>query len=182
MFELIAEGKLEVPIAGSYPLSDVQGAYRQLASGLQTGSLAQAQSSFAALQQVLQTQAGDNTNSTTSSSADPISNDLSTLGAALSSGDLTQAQSAFSQLQNDIQNTQPNGTEPPKAQGEEHHHHHHGEAHDPRRQPAVAVPEAVEADVEGAKETMDRPRPPPVALMTGVRLQEQGAHRGRQRQ
>jgi len=30
---LIAEGKLEVPIAGSYPLSDVQDAYRQLASG-----------------------------------------------------------------------------------------------------------------------------------------------------
>ena len=30
---LIAEGKLEVPIAGSYPLGDVQDAYRQLASG-----------------------------------------------------------------------------------------------------------------------------------------------------
>ncbi len=31
--ELIAEGKLEVPIAGSFPLSQVQDAYRQLASG-----------------------------------------------------------------------------------------------------------------------------------------------------
>ena len=31
--ELIAEGKLEVPIAGSFPLSAVQDAYRQLASG-----------------------------------------------------------------------------------------------------------------------------------------------------
>jgi NADPH:quinone reductase-like Zn-dependent oxidoreductase len=30
---LIAEGKLEVPIAGTYPLSGVQDAYRQLASG-----------------------------------------------------------------------------------------------------------------------------------------------------
>jgi NADPH:quinone reductase-like Zn-dependent oxidoreductase len=30
---LIAEGKLEVPIAGSYPLGDVQDAYRQLATG-----------------------------------------------------------------------------------------------------------------------------------------------------
>ena len=30
---LIAEGKLEVPIAGSFPLSQVQDAYRQLASG-----------------------------------------------------------------------------------------------------------------------------------------------------
>ena len=31
--ELIAEGQLEVPIAGSFPLSQVQDAYRQLASG-----------------------------------------------------------------------------------------------------------------------------------------------------
>ena len=31
--ELIAEGKLEVPIAGSFPLSQVQDAYRQLAGG-----------------------------------------------------------------------------------------------------------------------------------------------------
>jgi NADPH:quinone reductase-like Zn-dependent oxidoreductase len=30
---LIAEGKLEIPIAGTYPLSGVQDAYRQLASG-----------------------------------------------------------------------------------------------------------------------------------------------------
>ena len=63
-----------------------------------------------------------------------------------------------------------------------HDHHQHGEAHDPRRQPAVAAPERVKAEIEAAKETMDRARPPPVALMTGVRLQEQGAHRGRQRQ
>jgi NADPH:quinone reductase-like Zn-dependent oxidoreductase len=36
---LIAEGKLEVPIAGSYPLSDVQDAYRQLASGHVRGKI-----------------------------------------------------------------------------------------------------------------------------------------------
>jgi NADPH:quinone reductase-like Zn-dependent oxidoreductase len=30
---LIAEGKLEVPIAATFPLSQVQDAYRQLASG-----------------------------------------------------------------------------------------------------------------------------------------------------
>jgi len=108
--------------------------YRQLASGLQTGNVAQAQSSFAALQQVLQTQAGDNTNTTASTSADPISNDLSTLGQALSSGDLTQAQSAFTQLQSDVSSAeqanpsapQTVATAPGTAVEGHHHHHHHG--------------------------------------------------------
>ena len=63
-----------------------------------------------------------------------------------------------------------------------HNQHQDGEAHDPCCEPAVAAPERVKTEVEGAKESMDRSRPPPVALMTGVRLQEQRAHRGRQRQ
>ena len=108
--------------------------YRQLASGLQTGNVAQAQSSFASLQQVLQTQAGDNTNSTTSTSADPISNDLSTLGQALSSDSLTQAQSAFSRLQNDVSTAEQANSSAPQtlattsgtAVEGHHHHHHHG--------------------------------------------------------
>jgi len=63
-----------------------------------------------------------------------------------------------------------------------HDQHQNREAHDPCRQPAVATPERVKTNIEGAKETMDRSRPPPVALMTGMRLQQQRAHRGRQRQ
>src|SRR5258706_12779172 len=61
-------------------------------------------------------------------------------------------------------------------------HHQDGEAHDTCHEPAVATPERVKAKIEGRKETMDRPAPPPVATMTGVRLQEQSAHRRRQRQ
>src|SRR6266851_2006301 len=41
-----------------------------------------------------------------------------------------------------------------------HNHHQHGEAHDPYREPAVATPERIKAKIEGAKETMDRARPP----------------------
>src|SRR5258708_19791682 len=63
-----------------------------------------------------------------------------------------------------------------------HNLHQDGEAHDTCREPAVATPERVKAKIEATTETMDRPDPPPVALMTGVRLQEQRAHRGRQRQ
>jgi hypothetical protein len=59
-----------------------------------------------------------------------------------------------------------------------HKRHQHGEAHDPCRQPTEAAPERVKTKIEGAKESMDRARPPSVALVIGVRLQEQRAHRG----
>jgi hypothetical protein len=106
------------------PVQQVQQDYAQLASALQNGNLAGAQSAFAALQQALQTQSGTNAAATTTSagSNDPIANDLTALGQALSSGNLTQSQSAFSQLQNDIQAAPQSGTSRP----EEHHHHHGG--------------------------------------------------------
>jgi DNA-binding FadR family transcriptional regulator len=90
----------------------VQQDYAQLASSLQSGDLAGAQSAFANLQQALQSQGTSTTQSTTesgtssSSGSDTIANDFSALGQALSSGNLSQAQSAFSQLQTDIQSTQ----------------------------------------------------------------------------
>src|SRR5260370_42619796 len=60
--------------------------------------------------------------------------------------------------------------------------HKDGEAYDTCHEPAVATPERVKAKIEGAKETMNRTHPPPGALVIGVRLQEQRAHCGRQRQ
>ena len=90
----------------------VQQDYAQLASSLQSGDLAGAQSAFANLQQALQSQGTSTPQSTTesgtssSSGSDTIANDFSALGQALSSGNLSQAQSAFSQLQTDIQSTQ----------------------------------------------------------------------------
>ncbi len=63
-----------------------------------------------------------------------------------------------------------------------YHQHHGRKAHDPCREPAIATPERVKTKIEGSKESMDRTRPPPAELMTGVRLQKQRAHRGRQRQ
>src|SRR5258706_13901491 len=63
-----------------------------------------------------------------------------------------------------------------------HNHHQDGEAYDTCHEPAVATPDLVKAKIEGRKEIMNRADPPPVAPMIGVRLQEQRAHRGRQRQ
>jgi NADPH:quinone reductase-like Zn-dependent oxidoreductase len=37
--ELIAAGELEIPVAATYPLSDVQDAYRRLAGGLLLGKI-----------------------------------------------------------------------------------------------------------------------------------------------
>src|SRR5580658_8021721 len=87
------------------PVQQVRQDYGQLASALQSGNLTDAQSAFAALEQALQTQSGtaSTASSTTSTTNDPIANDLNALGQALSSGSLTQAQTAFSQLQSDIQ-------------------------------------------------------------------------------
>jgi len=87
------------------PVRQVRQDYGQLASALQSGNLTDAQSAFAALEQALQTQSGtaSTASNTTSTTNDPIANDLNALGQALSSGSLTQAQTAFSQLQSDIQ-------------------------------------------------------------------------------
>ena len=114
----------------------VQQDYRQLAAALHTGNLSEAQSAFTNLEQALQTQgastAPNATSTTSTSTSDPISNDLNTLGQALSSGNLNQAQSAFSQLNSDVKSAEE--TASPQAQspfqvsgGRAHgHHHHHG--------------------------------------------------------
>jgi hypothetical protein len=98
--------------------------FSQLASALQSGDLAGAQSAFSALQSL--TSQGQNstvnstgTSSTASNSGNTISNDFATLGQALQSGNIASAQSAFAQLQTDMQTQQSSG---------HHHHHHHGGA------------------------------------------------------
>jgi outer membrane protein assembly factor BamD (BamD/ComL family) len=116
------------------PALQVRQDYRQLAGALQSGNLTDAQAAFAALEQALQTQTGSSSTltpaSTTGSttSADPIANDLNAIGQALTSGNLTQAQSAFSQLQTDIKAAeQSSGTSHSQNawQGEKTGGHHH---------------------------------------------------------
>jgi DNA-binding FadR family transcriptional regulator len=111
------------------PAQQVQQDYAQLASALQSGSLTDAQTAFAALQQALQTQGGTNTSSPasgSSNSTDPILNDFNSLGQALQSGNLSQAQSAFAQLQNDVQSAQQNPTSQALQNAVQGQHHHHG--------------------------------------------------------
>jgi len=129
------QSALETPQTLS-PAQQVQQDYGQLASALQSGNLTDAQSAFTALEQALQAQTGTSAspNTSSTSSSDPIANDLSALGQALSSGNLTQAQSTFAQLQSDIQSAQQSTASQAKtltqALGESakghHHHHHHG--------------------------------------------------------
>jgi hypothetical protein len=112
------------------PAQQAQQDYTQLANALQSGSLTNAQSAYAALQQLVQPQNGTNGASNASfTTNDPIENDFNALGQALAAGNLSQAQSAFSQLQSAVQAAEQPGTQ--SAQGGtqvhgHHHHHHHG--------------------------------------------------------
>lgn len=121
------------------PAQQARQDYTQLANALQSGNLTNAQSAYAALQQLVQAQTGangaSNTNSSTNSTNgnDAITNDFSALGQALAAGDLTQAQSVFSQLQSAVQAAQQlgtsqtqNGTQVAAPHGHHHHHHHGG--------------------------------------------------------
>jgi soluble cytochrome b562 len=105
-------------------LSQVRQGFQTLASALQSGNLTDAQSAFAALQQLLPNfsagSAGNQTqNGQSGSGQNQFATDFSALGQALQSGNVTQAQKAFATLQQDMQS----------VQGHHHHHrHHHGSA------------------------------------------------------
>lgn len=112
------------------PIEEAFQDYSQLATSLQNGNLAGAQSAYSNLQQLIQAYQGP------SDSDSAIQNDFTALGQDLQSGNLTGAQTEFSQLQNDIQAAQPPGTtgtqnagRPQTVEGRGargHHHHHHG--------------------------------------------------------
>jgi len=100
---------------------------KPLADALKLGDLSGAQSAFASLLQLLQTNSSSSANSQTQSAAissafsssngtSPVTSDLSALGQALQSSDLTGAQNDFSKLMQDIQSI---------GGGHHHHHHHH---------------------------------------------------------
>ena len=71
-----------------------------LQSGLTSGDVNAAQSAFAKLQQLTQSQA--TASGSNSSSDSPLATDLTALGSALSSGDLSTAQSAFATVLSDL--------------------------------------------------------------------------------
>jgi hypothetical protein len=101
-------------------------AFQALATALQSGDLAAAQTAFATVQPSASN--GQSAQSVTSAVQDPLNNDLQTLASALQSGDLAGAQKAFAALQQDMQ----------KIGGHRHHHHHHHHPK-PAQQPADAV-------------------------------------------
>ena len=104
--------------------SQVRLGFQNLASALQSGNLADAQSAFTALTQLLPNSsagsAGDPTqNGQSGSGQNQFAADFSAVGQALQKGDLSGAQKAFATLQQDM----------PSVQGRHHHHrHHHGSA------------------------------------------------------
>ncbi len=102
--------------------------FKQLASALQSGNLAGAQTAFKALQQLQQSNqsGGQSSNGQqASSSNNPIQNDFAALGKALNAGDLSGAQSAFSQLQTDMQAAGSNGASGGVQSAHHRHHHRH---------------------------------------------------------
>ena len=101
------------------PFQQIQQDFSQLASALQSGDLADAQSAYSGIQKVLQGNQSASNSTAGSSGSSTIQNDFTALGQALQSGDLTQAQGAFSQLQNDFQSarqSRSSATPPPPAQ------------------------------------------------------------------
>jgi hypothetical protein len=89
------------------PFQQIRKDFKQLASALQSGDLADAQSAYSNIQQVLEANPGTPNSSSGSNGSSPLQSDFATLGKALQSGDLSQAQSAFSQLQSDFQSGRP---------------------------------------------------------------------------
>ncbi len=89
-------------------LSQRRAAFKALATALDSGDLAGAQSAFASLQAAKPGQSAP-------AAQDGPGADFQALSAALQSGDLAGAQKAFAALQGDLQ----------KARGHHHHHHHH---------------------------------------------------------
>jgi len=92
--------------------------FKNLASALQSGDLADAQDAFSQIQSLIKNM--QNTQGAAGSQAAGIQNlfeaDFDALGKALQSGDVKTAQDAFKKLQQDMQSA-----------GKAHHrHHHHG--------------------------------------------------------
>src|ERR1700722_19753996 len=81
------------------PFQEIKQDFQQLATALQSGDLAGAQSAYSNIQQVLQANGG----SGSATGSNTLQSDFAALGQAVQSGDLSQAQSAFSQLQSDAQ-------------------------------------------------------------------------------
>jgi hypothetical protein len=99
----------------------IQQGFQQLGQDLQSGNLAQAQSEFSTLEQLLPSQLQTSATNAQSGArtTNPVSQALSRLGKDLSSGNLTAAQSDFTTLQQDLQQQQGANSVHP-------HHHHHG--------------------------------------------------------
>jgi len=100
--------------------SRLNGSFQQLSQDLQTGNLAQAQSDFSSLQQLLP---GSAQNSLAASSAispnsNPLATAVSQLAKDLKSGNATAAQSDLANVQQDVQQLRQKGA------GHSHHHHH----------------------------------------------------------
>lgn len=96
-----------------------------LSQSLQSGDLAGAKTAFADLQKVDPKRFGANNNagSGSSSSSNPLQNDIKALSQALSNNDLSGAQKAFAQLQTDFK-AQASGAGGSGSPVHRHHHHH----------------------------------------------------------
>ena len=107
---------------GSSASQQIRKDFSALKTSLTTGTLSDAQTAFATLQQDMQA-AGQSGQQTGANSQ--FSTDLAAIGTALKSGDLSGAQKAFATLQQDMQQArQTQGGQ--QTQKTHHHHHHHG--------------------------------------------------------
>lgn len=99
---------------------EIQQDFQQLGQDLNSGNLAQAQSDFSALQQVLpaQEQSGDSSTQAAAQGSNPVQQAIAQLGKDLSAGNLTAAQSDFATLRQDLQQASQGSSAP-------HRHHHH---------------------------------------------------------
>lgn len=86
---------------GQNPIEEALQDYSLLANDIQNGDLADAQTAYSSLQQLLQTFQGQNTTSGSPNNA--LQSDFATLGQDIQSGNVSATQSAFAQLQTDLQ-------------------------------------------------------------------------------
>lgn len=103
---LIAGQDQYVSAQGQNPVEEALQDYAHLASDVQNGDLADAQSAYSSLQQLVQAYQGP------SSSNSTIQNDFAALGQDLQNGTVSATQSAFSQLQSDLEAAGPAQTRP----------------------------------------------------------------------
>ncbi len=91
--------------------------FKDLASALQSGDLASAQSAFSEIQGLFSNAQSSQgaTGSQVGAKQSQLKSDFDALGQALKSGNTSAAQDAFTKLTQDMQ-----------ASGKAHHHHHHG--------------------------------------------------------